>query len=147
MSTLQTILEDPARRTRIVKDCVDLVDSEVAAKGGLSGLAVKAPYAVVKALKPGIVTEMVDKLLDEFVATLEPLYAEHRAAPTGTLSSFLNARASAVANALLGVTDRRAQGATHETLRKDYDKLRPTAVKHVEQAVPGIARVLEKNAP
>lgn len=147
MSTLQTILEDPSRRARIVSDCVDLVDSEVASKGGLSGLAVKAPYAVVKALKPGIVTEMVDKLLDEFVLTLEPLYAEHRAAPNGSLSSFMSARAGAVAQALLGVTDRRARGATHETLRKIYEKLRPTAAKHVEQAVPGIARVLEKNAP
>ena len=31
-------------------------------------------------------------------------------------------------------------------LKKTYEKLRPTAKKHVEEAVPGIARLIEKHS-
>ncbi|MEL6548399.1 MAG: hypothetical protein AAFQ82_27495 [Myxococcota bacterium] len=52
-----------------------------------------------------------------------------------------------MANALLGVTDERAARADNQTLKKAYKKLRPKAVGHVESAVPGIARIIEKHAP
>ena len=50
-----------------------VVDEEVAAKGGLSGIAVKAGYAAVKSIKPGFIGQVVEKLLPEFAAQLDPL--------------------------------------------------------------------------
>ena len=38
----------PGYRPRVVDACVRLIDEEVAAKSGLSGMAVKGAYAVVK---------------------------------------------------------------------------------------------------
>ena len=58
------------------------------------------------------------------------------------LSSALLASKSRVADALLGVTDRRAAKSSHRTLRKAYEKLRPIAKGHVEEAIPGIGRTL-----
>ncbi len=144
MPTLQDILNDPSRRTAVVDDCAQLVDDEVGAKGGLSGMAIKGVYMLVKKIKPGFIRGVVDHLLDAFVAELEPFYKDFLAAGGGNLQLFLQARAAAVASALLQVTDRRIDRADNGTIRSGYAKLRPSAAKHVETAVPGIGRILSK---
>jgi hypothetical protein len=138
------LLSDPARRPLILDDCVKLIDDEVASKSGLSGLAIKTAYKVVCAVKPGIIRESMDALLDDFVARLEPFYADHRksgAAP-GAFGETLMRRPSEVADALLGITDDRAKKAKNATLKSAYEKLRPQAKKHVEEAVPRVCRTL-----
>ncbi|MEM6731939.1 MAG: hypothetical protein AAF658_10310 [Myxococcota bacterium] len=143
---LKDILAEPSRRPAVIDDCVRLIDDEVKAKSGLSGVAVKGAYSVVKAIKPGIIREAVDRLLDPFVAKLDPFFDEWKGAGSGPFDGFLSGRRNEVANALLGVTDERARKADNRTLRKAYDKLRPKAVGYVESAVPGIARIIERHA-
>ena len=101
MPNLNDILLVPGNRPKVVADCVQLIEEEVDSKGGLTGLAVKAAFAVVKAVKPGFVTEAVDHMLNDFVSRLEPFWAEAQAKnePIGPL---LNARAGQVADALAG---------------------------------------------
>jgi len=145
MATLTDILLVPGNRPKVVADCVQLINEEVDSKGGLTGLAVKGAYAVVKAIKPGFINESVDHMLDDFVKRLEPFYAEAQAKnePVGPL---LNARAPQVADALLAISDERASRSTNQTLKKAYEKLRPTGKKHVEQAVPRVGRLIQKYA-
>lgn len=112
-------------------------------KGGLSGLAIKGAFAIVKAVKPGFLVEAVDHLLDDFADRLDPFYQSQ---PAGRLlPSHFSEHSSAIAEALLGITDERAKRAQNQTVKKAYEKLRPTAKKHVEEAVPGIARLIEKH--
>ena len=147
MGKLQDILLDSTKRPQVVADCAQLVDEEVAGKGGLSGLAVKGGYAIVKKIKPGIVPEAVDRLLNDFVAQLDPFYTAFAAQSGGNpagLQSYLQGRASEVATALLGITDAKVSKAENRTIKTAYEKLRPAGAKHVEAAVPGIARVLSK---
>ena len=66
MPTLKEILTVPGTRPKVVVDCVALVQEEVDSKGGLTGLAIKGAYAVVKAVKPGFVAEALDDMLDDF---------------------------------------------------------------------------------
>jgi hypothetical protein len=146
MDSLKEALLDPAHRQQVIDDCVRLIDAEVADKGGLTGIAVKGAYAVVKKVKPGFVNEVVTHLLPHFVDRLEPFYREWRKSG-GELEAFFAARTSVIANALLGVTDDRAERAKNVTITKAYAKLRPGAQKHVEQAVPGIGRILARYAP
>jgi hypothetical protein len=145
MPTLNEILLVPGNRPNVVADCVRLIEEEVDSKGGLTGLAVKAAFAVVKAVKPGFVQEAVDHMLDDFVKRLEPFWADAQARnePVGAL---MNARAGQVADALLAISDERAARAKNQGLRKAYDKLRPTGKKHVEAAVPRIGRLIAKYA-
>ena len=145
MATLTDILLVPGNRPKVVADCVQLINEEVDSKGGLTGLAVKGAYAVVKAIKPGFINESVDHMLDDFVKRLEPFYSEAQAKnePVGPL---LNARAPQVADALLAISDERASRSTNQTLKKAYEKLRPTGKKHVEQAVPRVGRLIQKYA-
>ena len=145
MSTLSEILLAPGNRPKVVVDCVRLIDEEVDSKGGLTGLAVKGAYALVKAVKPGFVSEAVDNMLDDFVKRLEPFYAaaQSKNEPIGPA---LNARASEVAEALLAISDERAQRSKNGSLKKAYEKLRPTGKKHVEAAVPRVGRLVAKYA-
>ena len=145
MSTLAEILLVPGLRPKVIADCVQLINEEVDSKGGLTGLAVKGAYAIVKAVKPGFVSEAVDHMLDDFVKRLEPFWADAQAKnePIGPL---MNARAGEVADALLAISDERAQRARNQGVRKAYDKLRPTGRKHVEAAVPRIGRLVAKYA-
>ena len=145
MPTLNEILLVPGARPKVIADCVQLINEEVDSKGGLTGLAVKGAYAIVKAVKPGFVPEAVDHMLDDFVKRLEPFWADAQAKnePVGPL---MNARAGEVADALLAISDERAQRAKNQGVRKAYDKLRPTGRKHVEAAVPRIGRLIAKYA-
>jgi hypothetical protein len=107
-------------------------------------MAVKAVYAVVKALKPGFIREAVDHLIDELVVELEPFYVAWGG--KGALPDYFAGRAGEIADAMLHVTDAKANHAKNQTLRKSYDKLRPSGQKHVEAAVPGVARIIVKHA-
>lgn len=138
------LLGDAARRPRLLTDCERLIDDEVSSKGGLSGLAIKGAYKVVCAVKPGIIREAMDGLLDDFVRRLEPFYAQHRGggAEPRAFGDALARRSSEVADALLGITDDRARRAKNATLKGAYEKLRPQAKKHVEEAIPRVGRTL-----
>ena len=143
MTTLKEILTAPATRTRVVADCVQVIEDEVKSKGGVTGLAIKAAFAVVKAVKPGFIAEAVDHMLDDFAGKLDPFYEQAKAAGQ-TPSAYMNARPAEVANALLSISDQRAQSAKNQTVKKAYEKLRPSAQRHVEAAVPAIGRLVDR---
>lgn len=134
----------PERRPRVLDDCSRLIDSEVASKRGLSALPLKAGYKVIQGVKPGFVRHCVDFLLDDFCLALEPYYQTwSKQSPRPPLETALRSQSSQVADALLGVTDRRAQRAQNRTLQSLYQKLRGMAKGHVEAALPGLARTFE----
>jgi hypothetical protein len=143
MSTLKEILLVPGNRPKVVADCTTLVQEEVDSKGGLSGLAIKAAYAVVKAVKPGFIGEAIDHMLDDFVGKLEPFWADAQA-KNDPVAALMNARAGEVADALLSISDARAARAKNAGVKKAYEKLRPTGKKHVEAAVPRLGRMIAK---
>lgn len=147
MKQLKSIIEGESQRAAVIGDCVQLINTEVKSKRGLSGAAVKAAFAVVKALKPRILEESVDGLLDDFIDVLQPYYEGFQQDGSGKLETYLDRRGDQVAESLLGITDRRAERASNKTLVKAYKKLRPKGKVHVEQAVPGIGRVLDKHTP
>ncbi len=146
MATLPEKLLAPAVRPVVIADCAGLVDAEVADKGGIGGLAIKAGYAVVKAVKPGIIPEVIDGLLPEFAGKLDPIWQGWAAGGGEPLAPYFEKRAAEVAEALLAITDERAARTKNATLRKAYEKLRPAGRKNVEQAVPRLAQILEKHA-
>ncbi len=139
------LLADRAKRPRLLSDCERLIEDEVRSKSGFTGLAIKASYKIVCSVKPGVIRESLDGLLDDFVKRLEPFYAQHRdlaGSDPKQFGDYLSKRPSEVADALLGITDDRAKRSKNGTLKGAYDKLRPQAKKHVEEAVPRVGRTL-----
>jgi hypothetical protein len=142
MATLLNILGAPGTRPQVIADCERLIEEEVGSKG-LLGIPIKAAYAVVKAVKPGFVPEVIDNLLDDFATQLDPIYQQAKG-KNEPVSAFMASRTGEVAESLLSITDNRAQRAKNQGLKSAYEKLRPTAKKHVEAAVPRISRLIEK---
>jgi hypothetical protein len=142
MSTLNDILANPATRSQVVTDCEKLIEEEVGSKG-LMGIPIKAAYSIVKAVKPGFVPEVIDNLLEDFASKLDPLYQQSKARNEPVTAHF-NSRTGEVAEALLSITDARAQRAKNQTLKSAYEKLRPSGKKHVEAAVPRISKLIDK---
>jgi hypothetical protein len=100
---------------------------------------------MVKGLKPGFVRQVVDHLLDEFLDALEPVYQE-ALSKNEKPGAYLKANSGRVADALLEVTDGKAQNAKSGAIKKTYSTLRPTAKKHVEAAAPRIAAMFDRHA-
>jgi hypothetical protein len=144
--TLKEILLDSSRRPAVVSDLESLVDNEVADKGGVSGAVVKTGFAAVKKVKPGIIGAACDSLLDEFSAALEPFYADYRATGGNDFGAYLSGRSGEAADALLSVTDARAEQSSREAIKTVYSKLRPKGKENVEAALPRLGQLIDKHA-
>lgn len=146
MSLADKMTKEPTRDL-VVADCCKLIDEEVKGKGGFGGLAVKGAYAVVKAVKPRFVGDVVDGLLDEWIAKLEPFHAAWQTNGGGrSFADYLQSRSGEVAERLLEVTDGKARHSKNGTVKKTYEKMRPSAKKHVEEAIPRLGHLVEKHA-
>jgi len=142
---LADILLTETNRPILVNDCADVIDAEVRAKSGVAGFAIKAAYKTVKAFKPGIIKGVVKVLVEDFVSQLEPTYETFIEEDGGDITAHLRRNAGPVADALLVITDRRAEKSRHRTLVKAYTKLRPRGRKHVIEAMPRIGAMLAKH--
>lgn len=140
---------DEVDRASVITDTVKLIDEEVARKSGVTGLALKGGYKVVKKLRGGrMIEEAVDHLLDDFSTALSPLYADYCASPdTASFEQHLSQNADEAADALLGITDAKLERAENKVIIKTYEKLRGQAEKHVVEALPGVGRLIDHHAP
>lgn len=149
MTTTTTLLEKlttgPGKRDRVLDDCVRMIDDEMASKG-LLAMPLKAGYRVVTGLRPNFVRGAMDFLLDDFCRALEPFYRSWADAPPATRGQLIDAlrkNESGVADALLSITDTRAERSSHTTLKSLYFKLRGIAKGHVITALPRLARTIQ----
>jgi hypothetical protein len=145
MANLADVLTNPDKKAVVVDDCLQLLDEEVHDKSGLSGLAIKAGFAAVKGVKPGFLKHAVEDLLPEFAKALDPIYQEGKSSGKATPEHFAS-NAGRIADALLAITDAKAQRAKTAIVKSTYEKLRGTAKKNVEQAVPRLGKLVEKHA-
>lgn len=133
-------------RPAVIDDSVALLDREVASRSGVSGLAVKSAYKVLHSAKPGMVRSSVDSLLDPFADALDPFWQSGQATST-PMAELLPAQRDAMAEALLAITDRRAQASQHKAVRAAYNKVRNMAHKQVAASALGVGELVDKYAP
>ena len=87
----------------------------------------------------------IDALLDDFCEAMQPIWEECQASGQAA-RPFFQARAHEISNALLAITDARADRSTQRVLKSTYGKLRGQAVKHISEAMPRLADLIERNA-
>lgn len=146
MTSLRERLGEGEARQRLINDACQVLDQEVSDKGGLSGLAIKGAYTVVKGIKPGFIPEVVDNLLDDFLDALNPLVDEAKEKGVAP-GKHLAANSERAADRLLAITDARVARSTKPVISSTYGKLRPTAVKHVAAAGPRLGQMLDRHFP
>ncbi len=145
MASLIELAKDPAKRKSIVDDAATLLDAEVADKRGFSGKAVKLAFRAVKGVPPGMIPMSIDALLDDFCVQVQPFWEEAQTKGVSARAHF-QAQSSAIAAALLSITDARAERSTQRVLKSAYSKLRGQAVKHITDAMPRLADLVERHA-
>lgn len=146
VAALSESLLDDAKRTAFLADAVEVLDAEVSDKGGASGLAVKGSYAAVKKISPSIVPDLLASLAPKMLGQLEPFWQEYAASGAGTFAELLTAKSDQVAEALLVVTDERAEASTRPALQKIYSSMRGSAKKHVIEALPRVGELVQRHA-
>ena len=145
MTSLSDSLLESAKKENVINDCIELIDAEVGDKSGFSGFAIKAGYKAVKGIKPGFIRQAVSDMLPEFIKALEPVYADAKSQNTPA-ADFFPANSSRVADALLSVTDARAERVKSGVVKSTYEKLRSSAKKNVEAALPRLGKMVDKHA-
>lgn len=146
MASLEQALTDEGKKQQVIRDCVEIVDEEVADKRGMGGMAIKAGYKAVKGIKPGFITGVVTDLLPEFADALDPLYQEAKAQGK-PMSSHLDQNGDRAAEALLSITDGKAERSNRGIVKSTYKRLRPSAKDNVEAAMPRLGQLIEKHTP
>src|SRR5262245_4252559 len=141
MASLVEQIGKPPKREQVIEDCVTLIDAQVKQKN----FVVKSAYAMIKGIKKKFIPEVVDALLDDWLNRLQPHYDKWAQAKTSSLPDFLVARSDDVAEDLLKVTDDRAERTSHTTAKKMYQKMRGGAKKDVIEAIPALAKMIEKH--
>ncbi|MEO0455738.1 MAG: hypothetical protein AAF152_04030 [Cyanobacteria bacterium P01_A01_bin.114] len=133
-------VKDQTIRENIASDCAKLIDEHVSAKSGLSGMALKATYGMVKGIGADYVPGAIKRLLPQACEALDPMWAE--GLQTGNPVDHLIQNRTLTADTILSVTDSRIQGTNNGIIRGAYNKLRKSVKSDVEEAVPGIAKII-----
>ena len=144
--TLDQTLLAPDIRPDVVADCLTLIDQEVSAKSGISGAAVKLAYKTAKTFARGYLQQTVENLLPDFVAALEPYWADFTASGAAGFGDYLVKRGDEVAESLLAVTDARAKMSDRAVIIRAYGTVRGGASKNITAALPNVGTLVEKYA-
>ena len=144
MASLKELLGEGDKRKAVIADALGVLDAEVSDKRGLTGMAIKTPYKVVKGIGPGFLRDAVDHLLNDFLDALDPIYQEALEQDRPPRTHF-QSNPARVADSLLSITDRRAERADNKIVKKLYSGLRSQAKKHVQAAVPRLGELLARH--
>lgn len=144
MPTLSDQLLAAERRPAVVSDACALLDSEVAATSGMSGMALRSAYRVLHSVRPGAVPAAVDELLPQLTRQLEGYHAQSLESGR-PLADVLADDPDGVADRLLVVADARVARTSRATVRRAYRKVRGVARRHVVAALPAAAELVERH--
>ncbi|MBP5973658.1 hypothetical protein HW132_13155 [Brasilonema sp. CT11] len=136
-------LLNPSKKNIVVADCTKLMDQQVASMQGVSGLAFKAGYTAIKGFAPSYCADAVAMLLPQSLTAIDPIWSE--GIQSGDPVQHLTQNSSRTADAILSITDAKIEKTKNKALRGVYDKLRNSAKKHVEEAVPGLAKIIDNH--
>lgn len=145
MPSLSDVLTSAEKKSQVVEDCLEIIEREVEDKSGLSGMAIKAGYAAVRSIRPGFLKQVVTDLLPEFAKAVDPVWTEAKEKGVPVAAHF-SGNSGRVADALLQITDDKAKRTKSGVVKATYERLRGTAKKNVEAAVPRLGKLIEKHA-
>lgn len=146
MATLHEMLLAPEVEPKVVTDVLALVDTELAAKGGISGTAVKVAFKAITAFAPGYYQETVAGMIPDMTDQLAPFWADFQASGSADFGDYLAKRGDEVSQALLTVTDAMRDRSGRAAVVKAYGAVRGGAAKHIEAALPNLGAMVQKYA-
>lgn len=137
-------IQNDAVRASIADDCAKLIDQQVAAKGGLAGIAMKTAYGVIKGIGASYISGAISRLLPDTCKAIDPIWQEGTEA--GDPVKYLSENSDRTADSILSVTDARIETTNNGVVSATYKKLRKSVKNDVEAAVPGLAQIINSHA-
>jgi hypothetical protein len=141
--SLSDMFKNPSTKASIVEECTRLMDEQVANKRGVSGMALKTAYRVVRGVGPNYVSSALGRILPDACVALEPMWS--KGVESGDPVNYLSQHCSRTADIILSVTDARVHKASG-AVAGAYSKLRKSVKGDIEAAVPGLAGILGDHA-
>lgn len=137
---LKDQIESEEKKASIAADCAQLIDEQVATKTGLSGLAIKTAYRAFKGIGSGYIPRALQNLVPQALDALDPMWT--KGLQVGDPVGHLSQNSSETADVLLGVTDAKLAHAKNKIVIATYKRVRKSVKGDVEEAVPGLAKIL-----
>lgn len=137
---LHDAMKDETVQVKVVADCARLMDEQVAAKGGISGMAIKAAYGVMKGMGADYIPSTLHALLPATIDVLDPLWVEGVA--VGDPVAHMTQHSDRAAEAILGITDARIEHSNNKVVKGAYGQLRKSVKGDLAAAVPGLAKII-----
>ncbi|ANE02784.1 DUF6918 family protein [Corynebacterium crudilactis] len=129
-----------------VQDMSAFIEETVGKQSGLSGIALKGAMAAATKVDSDIVAKGSRRLLPEMAESLDSLWQEYTNADAADFGTYLEANSTQALDAILSVADRNADNINVPGLDKVYKGVRGKAAKVIEQELPAIGQLIEKNA-
>ncbi len=142
MKTLADTLLAPHHRDEFLTDTVRLIETHVAGLSGLKGMSFRAALAGASRAIPDMIPRGTRRYMPQFLATLEPLYAQFRAEGPADFSVFLTRNSEEAAEALLSVTDERMALSTNSTAQSFYRTFRGFVARELTAAMPAFGKLI-----
>lgn len=120
------------------------VDAAVSDLGGLKGRALGIGLAGANKVRPGFLESQVFQLLPVFAESVDPHFEAGKAA--GDVKTHFRSNASAVADSMLFITDRRAGNSKNKVAVTIYKRLRGSAEDQVVSNMDRISGFVERHA-
>ena len=146
MPTLQELFLNEQNFPRLVADTKELVNGELANKGGISGTALKAAFKAITAFAAGYYDHAITTMLPDMIVQLDPYWAAFGASGGADFGDYLAKRGDEVSASLLTVTDDMAQRSGRAAVVKAYQMVRGGASKNIEAALPALGAMVQKYA-
>lgn len=134
-------------RDTVVAQVSDVVEDQIAKRKGLSGAGIRTALKMAKANRPDILPVVINRLLPDFCEALEPHFQAFLASDETDFPRFVSQREEDIQEAMLSVTDARAEHSQNKTFKKMYRQLRGTAGQEVRAILPRLAVLVQARLP
>lgn len=130
------------REATVVRECAHMIESFLAGAGGMKGFTLRSALHTAQRARPDLLEQSSRRLLPEFLEALEPYYQDWDPTLESDFAAQLMRHKDAACDAILAVTDARAQRSSNRVVTSIYSRMRDGARKDVERVFPELATLI-----
>lgn len=145
MSSLSSILLSMPDQDALVNDLARTVETHIASKSGIAGMAMKVGFNALRSAKPDIAVRATRILLPEIAQALDPLHSEFKNSGGQDFGNFLGQHAKRAAQLVIGATDQRIGTIQNTTAKAVYQRFRGSASDELQKLLPALGQVLTRH--
>ena len=145
MKSLSDILLGNANLDALHRELGQLLEQQVKSKSGLSGMAMKAAFAALRARKPDIAERAAKSLLPDFAKALDPIHAEFKRSKASDFGSYLQQHGAPAAQRMTEIIDARISSSPNKAAKAFYQRFKGSLQTETEQLMPALGALLTRH--